>query len=270
MKKDLCICLSFRHKPKLIDKSLEERMELAQKISSMVLGLRRKVNTRVRQPLSKILLPVLDNGFQNKVEAVKNLVLSEINVKEIEFISDTSDILVKKIKPNFKTLGPKFGKLMKAISEEISRLSQKDIVKFEQEGNFNLQLEGQSINLQPDDVEIISEDIPGWLVANEGSLTVALDINITEDLREEGFAREFINRIQNLRKESGFEVTDKIDVQIMAHESFNKAIEKHAAYIGSQTLAKSVKLVHSLDEKTAHKVDIDEEIVTFIKIERLN
>lgn len=252
----------------LIDKSLEERMELAQKISSMVLGLRRKVSTKVRQPLSKIILPVLDNGFREKVEAVKNLVLSEINVKEIEFISDTSDILVKKIKPNFKTLGPRYGKLMKSISAEISGFSQKDILKFERENSFNLIVEGETINLQADDVEIISEDIPGWLVANEGTLTVALDINITDDLREEGLAREFINRIQNLRKESGFEVTDKIIVQIQMHEAFNRAIKKHSDFIGSQTLAKSVTLVNFLDEKTAHKIEIDDEIETFIKIER--
>lgn len=255
---------------RLIDKSLEERMDLAQKISSMVLSLRRKVNTRVRQPLSKILLPVLDNGFRNKVEAVKNLVLTEINVKEIEFISDTSDILVKKIKPNFKSLGPRFGKLMKAISGEIAGLSQKDIVQFEKEGSFVLQVEGETITLQPEDVEIISEDIPGWLVANEGALTVALDINISDDLRDEGFAREFINRIQNLRKDSGFEVTDKIEVFIEEHPAFNRAIEKYAGFIGSQTLAKTVKLVASLDEKTAHRVEIDEDIETFIHIERLN
>ena len=259
-----------KHDPALIDSSLEERMDLAQKISSMVLGLRRKVNTKVRQPLSKIILPVLDNGFKNKVEAVKNLVLTEINVKEIEFISDTSDILVKKIKPNFKSLGPRYGKLMKAISVEISRLSQKDIVKFEQEGFWNILVEGQNIQLGLEDVDIISEDIPGWLVANEGALTVALDVNITEDLKDEGFAREFINRIQNLRKESGFEVTDKIDVKILMHEAFNRAVEKHADYIGSQTLAKSVKLVQSLDESSAHKVEIDEEVETLIKIERLN
>jgi isoleucyl-tRNA synthetase len=258
------------HDPGLIDSSLEERMDLAQKISSMVLGLRRKVNTKVRQPLSKIILPVLDNGFKNKVEAVKNLVLTEINVKEIEFISDTSDILVKKIKPNFKSLGPRYGKLMKAISEEISRLSQKDIVKLEQEGGWKILVEGQDIQLGLEDVEIISEDIPGWLVANEGALTVALDVNITEDLKDEGFAREFINRIQNLRKESGFEVTDKIVVKILMHEAFNRAVEKHAGFIGSQTLAKSVELVHSLDESSAHKVEIDEEIETLIKIERLN
>lgn len=254
----------------LINKSLEERMELAQKISSMVLSLRRKVNTKVRQPLSKILLPVLDNGFKNKIEAVRNLVLSEINVKEIEFISDTSNVLIKKIKPNFKTLGPKFGKIMKAISSEIAGFSQKDIAKFEKEGSFVISVEGQNLTLNTEDVEIISEDIPGWLVANEGALTVALDINITDDLRDEGFAREFVNRIQNIRKDRGFAVTDKINIQIQKHDAFNRAIEKFSDYISSQTLAKSLRLVHSLDETTAHKVEIGEKIETFIKIERLN
>jgi isoleucyl-tRNA synthetase len=256
--------------PQLIDEPLEERMNLAQRISSMVLGLRRKVNIKVRQPLNKIMLPVLNNGFAEKILAVKNLVLTEINVKDVEFISDSSGILVKRIKPNFKSLGPKYSTLMKAISAQIAALSQENIIRLEKEGAYPIQVDGQTIELLPEDVEIISEDIPGWLVANEGSLTVALDINITDELRDEGFARELINRIQNLRKESGYEVTDKISIQIQRHEAFNRAVQKHADYIGSQTLANTIELVDHLNDQNARKVEIDEQIETFIRIERLN
>ena len=258
------------YNPQLIDGPLEERMNLAQRISSMVLGLRRKVNIKVRQPLNKIMLPVLENGFAEKFFAVKNLVLTEINVKDVEFISDSSGILVKRIRPNFKSLGPKYSTLMKSISAQIAAFSQEDIIRLEQEGAYPIHVDGQSIELLPEDVEIISEDIPGWLVANEGSLTVALDINITEDLRDEGFARELINRIQNLRKESGYEVTDKIRIQIQRHEAFNKAVQKHTDYIGSQTLANTIELVDHLNDQNARKVEIDDQIETFIRIERLD
>lgn len=255
---------------KWIDKALEERMNLAQVVTSMILGLRRKVNIKVRQPLRKILVPVLDGEFEARFESVKKLILNEVNVKEVQYISDTTDILVKKIKPNFKTLGPKYGKLMKLISNALANFSQKEIVTFEKEGKYTLQAEGETINMVLEDVEIISEDIPGWLVANEGRITIALDITLTTELMEEGLAREFINRIQNLRKESGFDVTDKITVKILKHEAINTALENHKTYIGAQTLAQHIELVDSLTDAEAREVEIDEEIKTLIKLSRIN
>ena len=188
----------------LIDKALEERMDIAQKISSMILGLRRKVSIKVRQPLARIMVPVPDKYFKEKFEAVKDLILAEVNVKEVEYIDDTASILVKKIKPNFKTLGPRYGKLMKEISSHISTLTAQQIVSFEADGQYLFNINGEQITLTTDDVEIISEDIPGWQVANEGKLTVALDVTVSDDLRYEGIAREFVNRIQNIRKENGY------------------------------------------------------------------
>jgi len=242
---------------KLIDKDLEERMDIAQKISSMILGLRRKVSIRVRQPLAKIMIPLPDKGFKNKFEAVRDLVMAEVNVKEVEYLDDTSSILVKKIKPNFKTLGPKYGKLMKDISSSISGITQKEIASFEANKTHSLIVSGQEIILSSEDVEIISEDIPGWQVANEGRLTVALDVTVTDELRYEGIAREFVNRIQNIRKENGYDVTDKITVSIEDHEYVREAVKRHASYIGSQTLATEVRLVKSLSGET-RDVEIDE------------
>jgi isoleucyl-tRNA synthetase len=253
----------------LIDKALEERMGIAQKISSMVLGLRRKVNIKVRQPLNKILVPVLDEGFQQKVEAVENLILTEINVKKIEYLSDTSEILVKKIKPNFKSLGPRFGKLMKQITSAINQMTRDDINKFENEGSFSILIDSQNITLGREDLEILSEDIPGWLVASDDNITVALDIIVTDDLRFEGIAREFINRIQNYRKESGFDVTDKIKITIQKHEYIDEAIIKHREYIVSQTLAKEIDLIDNLNRNDSRQVEIDDDIVTWLKIEKL-
>ncbi|RLD62901.1 MAG: isoleucine--tRNA ligase, partial [Bacteroidetes bacterium] len=258
-----------KHKPDYIDIELENRMDLAQKISSMILGLRRKVSIRVRQPLSKIMIPVHDETTKKYIEAVKNIILSETNVKDIEYLSDTTDILVKKIKPNFKILGPKYGKLMKQISASLSKINQKDIAEFENNGKFVVFVNEESIELHLEDVEIISEDIPGWLVANEGKLTVALDVNITEELKQEGIAREFINRIQNLRKDRGFDVTDKITLNIQKHELINKAINSHKQYIGSQTLATTINLVDKLENNNAKDVEIDEEIKTRISISKI-
>ena len=252
------------YNPDLIDKALENRMDVAQKLSSMVLGLRRKVNIKVRQPLNKMMLPVSDPAFREQVEAVKMLVLNEVNVKEIEYITDTAGILVKRIKPNFKSLGPRFGKLMKEVSGAINSLGQEEIAVFEKEQVYPFSIGGERIQLTLEDVEIVSEDIPGWLVANEGSITVALDINITEELRQEGMARELINRIQNIRKESGFDVTDKIEVQIERHELINSAVETHGAYIGSQTLASKISLAEKLDNNGTRRIDIDED--TYINI----
>jgi isoleucyl-tRNA synthetase len=257
------------HVKEYIDRGLEERMDLAQRISSMVLGLRRKVNIKVRQPLNKLMIPIINNGFQQKVEAVKDLILTEINVKEIEFLTDTSGILVKRIRPNFKSLGPRYGKLMKSIASEIQKMSQDNISRFEREGTFKIDVSGKRIELLAEDVEILTEDIPGWLVAGEGNLTVALDVTVTEELRQEGIAREFINRIQNYRKESGFDVTDKIKIVIIRHGSIDRAILHHRDYIGTQTLASSIELVEEMDTENARKIEIDEDVQTWIKIEKI-
>jgi len=254
----------------LIDKKLEERMEIAQKVSSMILGLRRKVNIKVRQPLNKIMIPVPGNSFIEQFEAVKSLIINEVNIKEVEYLTDAAGILVKKIKPNFKTLGPKYGKMMKEISASIAALSQENISRFEQEGSITIGKGEQAIRLVLEDVEIISEDIPGWLVANEGNLTVALDINITEELRNEGIARELVNRIQNLRKESGYDVTDKITVRIEKHDAVNSAVELHGKYIGSQTLATTVELTDRLDTASVKKIEIDEDVNIRLEIERIS
>lgn len=251
----------------LIDRALEERMELAQQISSMVLGLRRKVQLRVRQPLSKLIVPILNEEMVKQLDAVKPIILSEVNVKELEYITDTTGVLVKRIKPNFKTLGPKYGKYMKQISARVAEMEQSDIFDFEKRGGCEWNIDGEKIVLGMEDVEILSEDIPGWLVANEGRLTVALDVNVTKELKEEGIARELINRIQNLRKESDFDVTDKISLEIGRHEEITEAVEHFEAYISSQVLAEKITLTDTRDEQ-AKEVEIDE-IRTFIRIEKL-
>ena len=253
----------------LIDTALEKRMDIAQKLSSMILGLRRKVNIKVRQPLNKMMLPISDPGFREQVEAVKMLVLNEVNVKEIEYITDTAGILVKRIKPNFKTLGPRFGKLMKQVSGVINGMDQEQIAAFEKAQSYEIEAGGEQVQLTLEDVEIISEDIPGWLVANEGAITVALDINITKELRQEGIARELVNRIQNIRKESGFDVTDKIEVQIEKHELITDAVNRHSLYIGSQTLAENVSLVDGIENNGARRIDIDEDVYINIRVSRL-
>ncbi len=270
-----------------IDTDLEERMNLAQSVSSMVLGLRRKVNIKVRQPLAKIMLPALDPHFVEQMQAISDIVKSEINVKEIEFLDDASGILVKKIKPNFKLLGKKHGKMMKQVAAAINAFTQEDIATIEKDGLITLSLELKSpqppspkpqatkppthteVKLQLDEVEILSQDIPGWLVANEGSLTVALDITVTEALKQEGIAREFINRIQNLRKDSGFEVTDKITVAIREEENINEALKNYADHIGNQTLAVEVKLVDQIDDAEAREVELDEGVKTLILIKKI-
>lgn len=251
----------------LIDNDLEERMNMAQSISSMVLGLRRKVKLRVRQPLTKIIIPIMDDNTAKQIDAVKDIILTEINVKDIEYITDTSGILVKRIKADFKKLGPKYGKQMKLVAAKVSEMSQTDIMALEQTASFELNLGDNTVSIDLDDVEIVSEDIPGWLVANEGRLTVALDINITEELREEGIARELINRIQNARKEIDFEVTDKINLCIGKHSDINIAVEKNKDYICTQVLANSLILSDGLNENNAKLVEIDD-IVTYIKIEK--
>jgi isoleucyl-tRNA synthetase len=241
----------------IIDKELEERMEMAQSISSMILSLRRKANFKVRQPLQKIMMPIISDNFVEQIEKVEQIIKTETNIKEIKFLSDSSDILVKSIKANFKVLGPKYGKLMKQVAAKIAGMSQKEIAEFERTNKFSFVVENQEVNLDLDDVEIISEDIPGWLVANEGKITVALDINLTQELIEEGIAREFVNRIQNLRKESGFNVVDKINIYILSNPNLNSAITKFDEYICSQTLANSIKIVDKMEQKDNISVKVN-------------
>jgi isoleucyl-tRNA synthetase len=231
----------------MVNKELESKMAKAQTISSLVLSIRQKEKIKVRQPLQKIMIPVLDDKQRLEIEAVAGLIKSEVNVKEIQLLDDASGILVKQIKPNFKTLGPKFGKDMKLIASAVALLNQNDIHKIEQEGEILLQFDNKSITLQLQDVEISSQDIEGWLVASSGPLTVALDISINEDLRKEGIARELVNRIQNLRKESGFEVTDKIDIKLLKNGFVQEAVESNIAYIKTETLAAELNFEESLD-----------------------
>ncbi len=239
----------------MVNKDLERKMQLAQKISSLVLSIRQKEKIKVRQPLQKIMIPVLDDEQRSDIEAVSNLIKSEVNVKEIEMLDDASGVLVKQIKPNFKVLGPKFGKDMKAISAEVSKLGQEDIQKIEREGELLLQLENKTVNLQLTDVEISSQDIEGWLVASSGSLTVALDVTIDETLRKEGIARELVNRIQNLRKESGFEVTDKIDIKILKDGLVENAVSSNEDYIKTETLTAELNFEEKLEEGVAIAFD---------------
>jgi len=250
-----------------IDKGLEERMELAQKISSMVLSLRKKTNIRVRQPLNKIMIPLLNNNFRNKIEAVKQLILSEVNVKDLEFMEDDS-ILVKKVKPNFKTLGPKYGKLMKLIAAELSKLDKEQIGQIEAKGFMKLNIENQEIEITAADVEILTQDIPGWLISTMGQLTVALDISITEELKGEGIARELVNRIQNIRKENKFDVTDKINVTIEKNNDLEAAIKKNFNYICSETLAESLELTEQIENSKKLLIELTENLKTNIIIEK--
>ena len=234
----------------IIDTDLESKMEKAQTISSLVLSIRQKEKIKVRQPLQRIMVPVLDEKQKQEIEAVADLIKSEVNVKEIELLDDASGILVKQIKPNFKVLGPKYGKEMKQIAQAVSGLNQEDIQKIEQEGELSITLENKSINLQLQDVEISSQDIEGWLVATSGKLTVALDITINEELRKEGIARELINRIQNIRKESGFEVTDKIDIKVLKDGIVEEAVANNLTYIKTETLTANLSFVDKLDSGT--------------------
>ena len=242
----------------LINSELEEMMSLAQRTSSMVLALRRKVNIKVRQPLQKIIIPVLDKEMAKHIEAVRQLIMNEVNVKDIELITDTTGIITKRIKPNFKTLGAKCGKYMKQVAALVASFTQEQIAAVESNPETVLTVEGVEFVTTPADFDITSEDMPGWLVASEGKLTVALDITITDELRREGVARELVNRIQNIRKESGFEVTDKISVEIEATELTTPAVESFADYIAQQTLAVEVNAVATPNGEFVVDSDIDE------------
>ena len=240
----------------MIDKALEERMELAQKICSMGLSLRKKSNLRVRQPLAKIMLPVQNENFRRQVELVENLICSELNIKGIEFLAQDNDILVKRIKPNFKTLGPRYGKIMKAISVVIQSFSQKQINSLEAKGKCEISVEGQPVEILLSDVEIATQDIPGWVVANEGSLTVALDITVSDELKAEGIARELVNRIQGIRKE-GFEVTDRIHVDLL-HGEWDEAVKAHMEYICNEVLCTQLNLVDAITDPAQQTIEIIE------------
>lgn len=249
----------------MIDEVLESKMEKAQNISSLVLSIRQKEKIKVRQPLQRIMIPILDEKQKHEIEAVSDLIKSEVNVKEIELLDDASGILVKQIKPNFKILGPRFGKDMKRIAQSVANLGQEDIQKIEQEGEISLDIENKIIKLQLEDVEISSQDIEGWLVASSGALTVALDVTIDDELKKEGIARELVNRIQNLRKESGFEVTDKIDIKILKDGLVEKAVESNLKYIKTETLTAELDFEEKLEKGTEVTFD---EINTKLLIEK--
>jgi isoleucyl-tRNA synthetase len=251
----------------LIDVDLEQRMNIAQQVCSLVLGLRKKEQIRVRQPLQKLMIPVLNQTFAEQISKVTDLILTEVNVKELELLEDSSGVLVKRIKPNFKTLGPKYAKLMKAIAAQINAFTQDDILKLEREQSYQLTVDGENVNLEPEDVEITTDDIPGWLVASENALTVAMDITITPELKDEGIAREFVNRIQNFRKDLGLEVTDKILLKIKNHNAIEGAINNNLNYICSETLANSLELVENTGEN-AQEVEVEEGVITSIEIEK--
>lgn len=252
------------------DKALEERMELAQKISSMILSIRKKENLKVRQPLQKIQVPVLDKETQQKIEAVKDLILAEVNVKEIEFVDESNTHIVKNLKLNFKTLGKKCGPNMKAVQAFAADHAQKIIHDIEHSGQSVVNVNNTSVTLEMEDVEIIPVDIPGWKVANSGPVTVALDVTLSEALKQEGLAREIVNRIQNIRKDKGFDVTDRILVKIQQNEGLDTAIKNNLSYICSETLTGDLQLVQNLSTASANAVEVDDSISTLISIEKLN
>jgi isoleucyl-tRNA synthetase len=253
---------------RFIDILLEEKMQLAQDISSMVLSLRKKVNIKVRQPLQRILIPAGDEKFMTQVNAIRDLILSEVNVEEIEFLKDTAGVLIKKVKPNFKALGPKIGGLMKQLTTRVADITQEEIQHLEQKGLLPLRFGDVMFDLLLSDVEILSEDIPGWQVANQGKLTVALDITISDDLKEKGFAREVINRIQNIRKDKGFEVTDRITVIMQAPDEIKRSIQNNFDYIRSEILATSFDLVDELDSADAISVDVDDDLIILTEVNK--
>jgi isoleucyl-tRNA synthetase len=248
----------------LVNKALEERMQMAQDISSLVLSLRKKVSINVRQPLSRILLPILNKNFKHQVDLVKELILSETNIKNIEYITDASGFIKKKVKPNFKALGSKVGKDMKVVADAITSLTQDDITQLEAKGSISI-LDTKYLILVTE-VEIIAEDVPGWQVANLGKLTVALDVNVTDELKQEGISRELINRIQNLRKGKDFEVTDKINVRLRDHSLINEAVKNNLSYICAEILAESIQIDNQLNEGETVLIDENEILIAITKI----
>ena len=249
----------------LVDSELEYRMELAQQISSMVLALRKKEALIVRQPLQKIAIPTTDEVMKSRIEAVKQLILSEVNVKELVFV-EGDGILVKKIKCNFRTLGKKFGKLMKSVNAEVLAMSQEQIKELETNGVITLLVEGVNAEIELADVEIFSEDVPGWTVANEGALTVALDVEVTDALRREGIAREVVKKIQAVRKESGFDITDRISVVVSSSEQSDAAVEEFMDYICNQVLADTLTIDCALAE--GEDIELDNAVIK-LKVTKL-
>jgi len=250
----------------MIDKELEERMQIAQDISSMTLALRRKVNIKVRQPLHTLLVSAVDEHQRAAVEAGQDIILNEVNVKELKFADAGSNILVKKVKPDFKKLGPRYGKVMKALAAAIQAMTQEEIATFERDGSFTFSIDGNACTVLTDDVEIISEDIPGWLVANEGRLTIALDITVTDELRREGLARELVNRLQNLRKSSGLEITDHIRVTLAPAEEMEGVLETYGDYIRRQVLADAI----TSTERSADMTELEfDDFQLPVKIEKV-
>jgi isoleucyl-tRNA synthetase len=245
------------------------RMQLAQKICSLTLSLRKKHNIRVRQPLEKIMLPVSGTAQKKQIEAVEHLILSEVNIKSIEYLTESSNKLVKKIKPNFKILGPKYGQMMKSIADVVAQMEQQSIAELKSNGTFTINVGNQSITLMIEDVEINTEDIPGWVVATEGNLTVALDVVITEPLYQEGIARDMVNRIQNLRKEAGLEVTDRINLIVEKREEIFEAVNNNIAYICRETLMDNLVWQEKLQGCDIHTVDISDDIMVMMKIEKI-
>ena len=243
------------YKEDMIDKELEVRMQMAQDVTSMVLALRRKVNIKVRQPLQCIMIPVVDEEQRAHIEAVKALIMSEVNVKDIKFVDGAAGVLVKKVKCDFKKMGPKFGKQMKAVAAAVAEMSQEAIAELEKNGSYTLQLDGTDVLVEATDVEIFSEDIPGWLVANEGKLTVALDVTVTEELRREGIARELVNRIQNIRKSSGLEITDKIKITLSKNQQTDDAVNEYKDYICNQVLGTLLTLTDEVENGTELNFD---------------
>jgi isoleucyl-tRNA synthetase len=247
-----------------INQDLEEKMTLAQDISSLIHSLRKKHNLKVRQPLSRVLIPVLSPKMKKQIQDVEDLILSEVNIKSLEYIEDTSGVVVKKIKPNFKALGPKFGKQMKHVAAVIQNFTQHEITELEKEGFKEFTIEDLFVKITPEDVEIASEDIPGWIVASEGNLTVALDITLTDDLRREGIARDVVNRVQNLRKDMGLEVQDKIRIEVQqADELINSALIANREYICQETQALELSLLAEVKDSRAVEMD---EFVLNLKI----
>ena len=247
-----------------VDENLEEQMRLAQEISSLILSLRKRHTLKVRQPLAKVMIPVSSSHMQEQIGKVQHLILAETNIKEIEFLSPDNDILTKSIKPNFKTLGPKYGKIMKAIAGRIAQFTQAEINRMEQTGECRFTIEEQEVTLNMEDVEISTEDIPGWVVASSDQLTVALDTNVTPELRREGIARELVNRLQNLRKETNLAVTDRIRVSLTADDELKEVLQHHQAHICTEILCTSMELVEGL--ATGTEIELTDTLKVFVEL----
>jgi len=253
-----------------IDIDLEQRMEIAQKVTSLILSIRKREKIRVRQPLAKVMIPILNEKFGRQLKAVENLIISEVNVKELEYLKETAGVIEKTIKANFKTLGPKYGKQMKQIAALIGQMDQNAIAQFEADGTFTLSVDGAEIPITLEDATIASKDIPGWAVASEGGITVALDLNISDKLEKEGLARELVNRIQNLRKDRGLEVTDRISLTILDGQPLKDAVSANLKYICAETLAETLELVPVLESSKSTTVDLIGDLKTQINIITLN